>query len=148
MKVIMPDIEAIKADEFFDENTVLVGEDEARLVVTPEAVTQLAQITSREPPDVLQRNKLALRLSVDSGGCHGYQDTLSLTEDRNVDDYVFQPLDVHCIPIVVDLVSLNLLKGSTLHYATELIGSSFRIQDNPQAKQGGACGCGVSWEAA
>ena len=61
---------------------------------------------------------------------------------------VFQPLDVHCIPIVVDLVSLNLLKGSTLHYATELIGSSFRIQDNPQAKQGGACGCGVSWEAA
>lgn len=39
MKVIMPDIEAIKADEFFDEDTVLVGEDEARLVVTPEAVT-------------------------------------------------------------------------------------------------------------
>ena len=61
---------------------------------------------------------------------------------------VFQPLNVHCIPVVVDLVSLNLLKGSTLHYATELIGSSFRIQDTPQAKEGGACGCGVSWEAA
>lgn len=37
--------------------------------------------------------------------------------------------------------------GATLHYATELIGSSFRLQDNPQAKDGGACGCGVSWEA-
>ena len=61
---------------------------------------------------------------------------------------IFQPLNVHCIPIVIDLVSLNLLKGATLHYATELIGSSFRIQDNPQAKEGGACGCGVSWEAA
>jgi Fe-S cluster assembly iron-binding protein IscA len=47
---------------------------------------QLAQITSREPPEVIKAGKLALRLSVDSGGCHGYQDTLSLTEDRNVDD--------------------------------------------------------------
>lgn len=37
--------------------------------------------------------------------------------------------------------------GATLHHATELIGSSFRLVDNPQAKDGGACGCGVSWEA-
>lgn len=39
VQVIVPDIEAIKADEFFDENTVLVGEEEARIVITPEAVT-------------------------------------------------------------------------------------------------------------
>lgn len=72
-----------------------------------------------------------------------------------------QPRHVKSIPIVIDLVSLGLLKGealprrrgwadeagATLHYATELIGASFRIQDNPQAKQGGSCGCGVSWEA-
>jgi Fe-S cluster assembly iron-binding protein IscA len=37
------------------------------------------------------------------------------------------------------------LKGATLDFATELIGSSFRIADNPQAA--GGCGCGVSWEA-
>lgn len=47
---------------------------------------QLATITSREPPDVLAKGKLALRIMVESGGCHGYQDTLSLTEERNVDD--------------------------------------------------------------
>ncbi len=65
------------------------------------------------------------------------------------------------LPVVVDLMSLGMLKGTssclrcidkltpgaTLHYATELIGSSFRLQDNPQAKEGGNCGCGVSWEA-
>lgn len=51
------------------------------------------------------------------------------------------------VPVVVDLMSLGMLKGATLHYATELIGSSFRLQDNPQAKDGGNCGCGVSWEA-
>jgi hypothetical protein len=39
VQVIAPDIEAVKADEFFDDNTVLLGEDEARIVVTPEAVT-------------------------------------------------------------------------------------------------------------
>ena len=74
---------------------------------------------------------------------------------------VMQPEGVNCIPVIVDLVSLGLLKGmhrlplndneteypgATLHHATELIGSSFRLQDNPQAKEGGNCGCGVSWE--
>ena len=72
------------------------------------------------------------------------------------------PEGVNSIPVVIDLMSLGLMKGTselntetygadgtgaTLHHATELIGSSFRIQNNPQAKDGGACGCGVSWEA-
>lgn len=49
-------------------------------------------------------------------------------------------------PIVIDSSSLALLKGATVDFATELIGSSFRIAENPQAK-GSGCGCGVSWEA-
>jgi iron-sulfur cluster assembly 2 len=48
--------------------------------------------------------------------------------------------------VIVDVVSFGLLKGSTVDFATELIGSSFRILNNPQAK-GSGCGCGVSWEA-
>jgi Fe-S cluster assembly iron-binding protein IscA len=31
-------------------------------------------------------SKLALRVGVDSGSCHGYQYTMDLTEDRGVDD--------------------------------------------------------------
>lgn len=42
-------------------------------------------------------------------------------------------------------MSLKLTRGATVHFATELIGSTFRIEDNPQAK-GAGCGCGVSWE--
>jgi Fe-S cluster assembly iron-binding protein IscA len=47
--------------------------------------------------------------------------------------------------IVIDAVSMSLLNGSVIDFATELIGSSFRVLDNPQAK-GSGCGCGVSWE--
>ncbi len=49
------------------------------------------------------------------------------------------------VTLYVDSVSLHLIKGSTIDYVTELIGSQFAIRDNPQAK-GAGCGCGVSWE--
>lgn len=47
--------------------------------------------------------------------------------------------------LLIDSVSLRLLKGATIDYATELIGSQFVVKDNPQSK-GAGCGCGVSWE--
>ncbi|WVQ72275.1 hypothetical protein IAR50_001825 [Cryptococcus sp. DSM 104548] len=147
IKVTAPSLAAIKEEGFLDDDVKLLPPEEAFLNISPEAVQQLCRITAREPLEILQRNKLALRVGVESGGCHGYQYLMDITEERGVDDYVMQPEGVHCIPIVVDLTSLGLLKGATLHHATELIGSSFRLQDNPQAKEGGACGCGVSWEA-
>ncbi|KAK6904729.1 hypothetical protein L486_02809 [Kwoniella mangroviensis CBS 10435] len=148
IKVIPPSLEEIKEEGYLDDDVQLLPAEEAYLNITPDALQQLVNITSREPPELIEQDKLALRVGVESGGCHGYQYTMALTEERGVDDYVLQPEGVHSIPVVVDLVSFGLLKGATIHFATELIGSSFRIQDNPQAKQGGACGCGVSWEAA
>lgn len=52
--------------------------------------------------------------------------------------------DIRPSNLLIDAVSLPMLNGSTVDYATELIGSSFRVTGNPQAK--GGCGCGVSWE--
>lgn len=46
--------------------------------------------------------------------------------------------------LLVDHSSLELLSGSTIDYATELIGSSFRVKGNPHASDKGGCGCGVS----
>ncbi|KAL7418923.1 [4Fe-4S] proteins maturation [Cryptotrichosporon argae] len=144
--VTAPSLDKIKAEGYFDDDVALVPPAEARLVISPPAIQQLVSITARESADAIDRG-LALRVGVDSGGCHGYQYTMALTEERGVDDYVFQPQGVRSIPVVVDLVSLGLVKGATLDFATELIGSSFRILDNPQAKEGGSCGCGISWEA-
>ncbi|KAK1921222.1 hypothetical protein DB88DRAFT_500058 [Papiliotrema laurentii] len=146
LKVTPPSLDAIQEEGYLEDDVQLIPEEEAWINITPEAIAQLVKITSKEPPEVLAQNKLALRVGVESGGCHGYQYTMEIVEDRGTDDYVMQPEGVDCIPVVIDLVSLGLLKGATLHHATELIGSSFRLQDNPQAKEGGNCGCGVSWE--
>ncbi|GAA6048067.1 hypothetical protein JCM3770_000175 [Rhodotorula araucariae] len=91
---------------------------------------------------------LALRLAVESGGCHGYQYKMQVTSAREPDDYLFAAPageDGATAALVVDAASLPLVKGSTVDYATELIGSAFRIRENPQSKDAG-CGCGVSWE--
>ncbi|EIW74514.1 hypothetical protein CONPUDRAFT_67112, partial [Coniophora puteana RWD-64-598 SS2] len=87
----------------------------------------------------------ALRIAVESGGCHGYQYKLELAKERAPEDYHFVHPTISPSNLYVDAVSLSLMKGSTIDFATELIGSSFRILDNPQSK-GSGCGCGVSWE--
>ena len=46
--------------------------------------------------------------------------------------------------VVMDSASLELLKGSTIDFTTELIGSQFNIVGNPRAKS--SCGCGTSFD--
>ncbi|KAH9949249.1 hypothetical protein B0H21DRAFT_688636 [Amylocystis lapponica] len=114
--------------------------EEAKIEMTDRAAEQLRAIAKRENnPDA------ALRISVESGGCHGYQYKMALATSRAPDDYHFTHPTLKPSNILVDAVSMSLLKGSTIDFATELIGSSFRIVENPQAK-GSGCGCGVSWE--
>ena len=69
-----------------------------------------------------------------------------LTQKLRNDPSEFEHPAVTQARVIVDAVSLTLLRGSTIDFATELIGSSFRVVNNPQAV-GSGCGCGVSWEA-
>lgn len=46
--------------------------------------------------------------------------------------------------VVMDEPSLELLKGSKVDYTMELIGSQFKIADNPRASS--SCGCGTSFD--
>ena len=46
--------------------------------------------------------------------------------------------------VVLDEPSLELLKGSKVDYTMELIGSQFKIVDNPAASS--SCGCGTSFD--
>ncbi|KAF8487607.1 hypothetical protein JB92DRAFT_3021791, partial [Gautieria morchelliformis] len=116
----------------------LLSPDETQVLLTERATEKLRAISTSE-------NDPSLRIAVESGGCHGYQYKMELTSQRAPDDYQFIHRTHRSASIVIDAVSVDLLKGSTVNYATELIGSSFRIIDNPQAK-GSGCGSGVSRE--
>ncbi|KAF5388831.1 hypothetical protein D9757_005623 [Collybiopsis confluens] len=118
----------------------LLPPEDAKIVITDRAAEQLQKISERE-----KDSNAALRIAVESGGCHGYQYRMELAKNRSLDDYHFTHPNIKPSNIVVDAVSLTLLNGSTIDFATELIGSSFRVSDNPHSK-GSGCGCGVSWE--
>ncbi|QRW00936.1 iron-sulfur cluster assembly accessory protein [Ceratobasidium sp. AG-Ba] len=131
----------LEATEEFSE-TEIIPREVASLNITDAAAEQLRNISMRENDE-----NIALRVLVESGGCHGYQYKLELTSERQPSDYHFvrPPTTPGRVGVVIDPISLPLLKGSTIDFATELIGSSFRILENPQAT-GKGCGCGVSVE--
>ena len=56
------------------------------LSLCADGMQQLTAITAREPPDTLAKGLWALRVGVESGGCHGFQYIMAMTEERNVDD--------------------------------------------------------------
>ena len=106
---------------------------------------------------------LLLRIQVTSGGCHGFQYLMSLTtpsspspqkqqqqqqkqEEQEEEDTIFQATDGTDAKIIMDEASLELLRDSKVDYTSELIGSQFRIVDNPRAKS--SCGCGTSFDVA
>eukprot|EP00252_Welwitschia_mirabilis_P015042 TRINITY_DN33171_c0_g1_i1.p1 TRINITY_DN33171_c0_g1~~TRINITY_DN33171_c0_g1_i1.p1 ORF type:complete len:178 (-),score=27.69 TRINITY_DN33171_c0_g1_i1:58-591(-) len=86
--------------------------------------------------------EIMLRLSVESGGCSGFQYGFSLDSKRNPDDRVFEKEGVK---LLVDNVSYELVKGATVDYVEELIRSSFMVTKNPNAE--GGCSCGSSFVA-
>lgn len=85
-------------------------------------------------------NKAAmLRLSVDGGGCSGYQYVFDFAKGANLEDTVFEHEGAK---LVVDVVSLPLIEGSTLDYIDDLSGAHFKVI-NPKATS--SCGCGTSF---
>ncbi|EPZ36124.1 FeS cluster biogenesis domain-containing protein [Rozella allomycis CSF55] len=82
------------------------------------------------------KKRYYLRINVEPGGCHGFQYFMALTEKKREDDFDAK--------VVVDKESLNLIEGSTLDYAEELIGSAFKLVKNPNATSD--CGCGSSFD--
>ncbi|CAL3965989.1 unnamed protein product [Diplocarpon coronariae] len=153
--------------------------------ITPRASNRLKEIMSKD-----SNPNLALRIQVESGGCHGFQYLMSLTtlpslaatpdalheeaspalntssNDPNAmpsrtptppisqpgektgkfeeGDTIFEADDGSGAKVVMDGPSLELLKGSKIDYTVELIGSQFKIVDNPLATS--SCGCGTSFD--
>ena len=84
---------------------------------------------------------LMLRVQVNGGGCQGFEYLFEVATGKNDDDHLFEKDGVS---VVIDEVSLPLLKNSTIDYVDDLIGAHFKI-DNPNATS--SCGCGTSFSA-
>ncbi len=101
--------------------------------LTEAAATRVAQIAQKQSKPAI------LRLSVDGGGCSGFQYRFGLSDSTEKDDSVSETDGVR---LVVDSVSLDLVAGSTVDFVESLGGAAFRVE-NPQAAAG--CGCGSSF---
>ena len=96
---------------------------------TDKAIKQVNQLISIKKPGTY------FRISVKGGGCSGFKYDFSFDENVNQDDERLNN-------IIMDKSSLEILKGSEIDFASELIGTSFKIS-NPKTKS--SCGCGISF---
>lgn len=103
------------------------------VTLSESAAARVAWIAAR------QNKPAILRLSVEGGGCSGFQYRYGLADAVEADDIVTAQGDVR---LVVDPVSLELIEGSQIDYVESLGGSAFQVT-NPQAASG--CGCGASF---
>ncbi|MBA3879754.1 MAG: iron-sulfur cluster assembly accessory protein [Sphingobium sp.] len=103
------------------------------LSLTPSAAARVAAIAERQGKPAM------LRLSVEGGGCSGFQYKFGLAEAIEPDDAVAETAGVK---LVVDAISLDLVRGASVDFVETLGGTAFRV-DNPQAASG--CGCGSSF---
>ena len=103
------------------------------LTMTDRAARKIGEILKAEPSGAM------LRISVEGGGCSGFQYKFDVERDKAEDDVTI----VHDgVTMLVDSVSLQYLAGSQVDFVDDLIGASFRVV-NPNATA--SCGCGTSF---
>ncbi|CAI5494639.1 unnamed protein product [Closterium sp. Naga37s-1] len=71
-----------------------------------------------------------LRLTVEGGGCSGFQYIFTLDDKVTAEDSIF---DRDGVRLVVDNVSLLFVDGATVDFTDELIRSSFQVISNPNS---------------
>ena len=103
------------------------------VIVTDRAAKRISEIVGAEAA------ARALRVSVEGGGCSGFQYKFDLVADALPDDVVLEQAGAK---VVIDQISLGYLAGSQIDFVDDLIGASFRVT-NPRATA--SCGCGTSF---
>jgi len=123
------------ADDIAADNAAsyLACVSEPDIILTASAAKRVAWIAER------QSKPAVLRLAVDGGGCAGFTYKFELADGPDADDAV---AETDGVKLVVDPVSLDLVRGSAVDFVEDLGGASFRVT-NPNAASG--CGCGSSF---
>jgi iron-sulfur cluster assembly accessory protein len=103
------------------------------VTVSERAARRIGEILSREPAGTM------LRVSVEGGGCSGFQYKFGTERAKADDDIVIERAGA---TVLIDPVSLDYLAGSEIDFVDDLIGQAFKI-NNPKATA--SCGCGTSF---
>lgn len=131
----------------FNITKLIHGITDMKIAITKRASNKLTSIAGED-----KNPNAALKVEVESGGCHGFQYNLKLTDlteelkDENNELLVFKRMgdDGEIAQVVLDDSSLQILQDSKVDYTKELIGSQFKIVDSPYTST--ACGCGASFD--
>jgi iron-sulfur cluster assembly accessory protein len=103
------------------------------ITLTERAAKRINEIMAGEP----EGSKL--RISVNGGGCSGFQYAFDVDANVQEDDVV---VERDGAAVLVDEISLQYMGGSVIDFVDDLIGQSFKIE-NPHATA--SCGCGTSF---
>ena len=101
--------------------------------LTPSAAARVAAIAAKQGKPAI------LRLAVAGGGCSGFQYRFGFADAADEGDAIAETDGVR---LVVDPISLDLVRGCAVDYVESLGGAAFRVE-NPNAASG--CGCGSSF---
>lgn len=119
-----------------------VGAAPGSLSISDAAVQRLKELQAQSGAPV------ALRVTVEGGGCSGFQYEFAIEEGATATaqpaetDRLFERGGVR---VVCDDISLEFLKGATVDFESDLMRSAFVISANPNAAS--SCGCGSSFVA-
>ena len=105
----------------------------ADISLSPAAAARVAAIAERQGREPI------LRPSVEGGGCAGFTYRFGLADAVEADDV---KVAEDGVTLVVDPVSLDLVRGSIVDFVESLGGAAFQVA-NPNAASG--CGCGTSF---
>jgi iron-sulfur cluster assembly accessory protein len=103
------------------------------ITISERAARRIGDILKGEPSGTM------LRVSVEGGGCSGFQYKFDMDRSKAADDLV---ISRDGAVILIDPISVNYMVGSEIDFVDDLIGASFKVK-NPQAKA--SCGCGTSF---
>ncbi len=106
---------------------------EASITVSERAARRIGEILRTEPAGTM------LRVSVEGGGCSGFQYKFDMETARADDDLVIAREGA---TVLIDSVSQQYMAGSEIDFVEDLIGASFKVK-NPKATA--SCGCGTSF---
>jgi iron-sulfur cluster assembly accessory protein len=105
----------------------------ASVTVSERAARKIGEILKGEPPGAM------LRVSVEGGGCSGFQYKFDIDSAKADDDLMIARDGA---TVLIDAISVGYMAGSEIDFVDDLIGASFKVK-NPKATA--SCGCGTSF---